>query len=375
MVMAVVWIFVAIMALLFMITIHELGHYIAAKILGFRVNEFAIGFGKAIYKHTNKKTGEVFSIRMIPLGGYCAFEGQEDPIVGQKKRDESMYTKKGGDYNDMAPWKRIVVLASGVLFNFICAIVFCLILVMGVGYNHEVKIDRVDENTHMSTTFNVGDRIVAVNGEKMTLLKNYNTLVAPIGRGAENTFTMDIWRKSTGEVEKNVPVYKGEVTPLDGKTPPYYTLGFGGKIDYIQMDFIPACGKSVVLSFEFAKMILEFLGKMVTGQISFSEMGGTFSTIAVMGEAISAHDGQPWYSGLLNLLILIPFISVNLAVFNILPIPALDGARIVFVAIEWVRGRPVNRDLEERIHLIGLLCLLGFVLLLDFNYLILQRLM
>ena len=104
------YILLAIAVLLVLITVHELGHYVAGKILGFKINEFAIGFGPALYKRVNKKTGEVFSIRVLPLGGYCAFEGE----------DEDNPSKDA--FNNKAPWRRLIVLVSGVLFNFVFGI-------------------------------------------------------------------------------------------------------------------------------------------------------------------------------------------------------------------------------------------------------------
>jgi len=371
--MFLVYIAVAILALMFMITIHELGHYLAAKALKFRVTEFAIGFGKPIFKYTSKKTGEVFTIRMIPLGGFCAFEGQEDPIVGDKQRAECEKTEKPKlredgtiPYDQQAPWKRLIVLFSGVFANFVCGVVFCLILLMSIGYYQTVRITGVESGTTPAPNANYlvleeGDIITHVNGNKMSFLNGYSAQISKFGEG--DVIELTIIRNGQ-EIKREVS--RGEFVSSETGQTIKNSIGISGMIDYDKVGFFEGVPKSFVFAGELALLILNALGKMVTFQMSLSDMGGTFSTIAVMSSAVSAN--------MLNLLILIPLISINLAVFNLLPIPALDGARMVFVTIEWIRGKPVNPDLENRIHMYGLLFLLGFVLLLDINFLIFQRL-
>ena len=361
--MYIVYIGVAVLALLFMITIHELGHYLVAKLLKFRVNEFAIGFGKAIFKRQSKKTGEIFSIRMIPLGGYCAFEGEDS--AGSAGTKQTPAPRPADDktipYDKQPPWARIAVLFSGAFANLICGLVFCFILIACIGYYQTVTITKIDpEADNLSGIIFEGDRIIAVNGEKMTLLSNYSQKTAKFG--VDEKFNLTLVRGATGATE-TVTVSRVQ-RMVDGKA--VRDLGLKeGIIGYEKVGFAGSLGKSFVLTKDLAFLILSFLGKMVIGQVSLKDMGGTFTTIAVMSEAIS-------YSAV-NLLILIPLISINLAIFNWLPIPALDGSRMVFVLIEWVRGKPVNPVIENRIHTIGLLLLLGFVLFLDLNYLILSR--
>ncbi|MDR0462593.1 MAG: site-2 protease family protein [Christensenellaceae bacterium] len=375
-----VYVLVAILTLLFMITVHEVGHYLAAKLLKFRVNEFAIGFGKAIFKHTNKKTGEIFSLRMFPLGGFCAFEGEGDAgSPGANKTAtqtlEGPHVGKGGHrttavrftpdgkpitpFNEMAPWKRLIVLFSGAFFNFICAVVFSIILVGAMGYYQQAKITKVDSASHLNGTLKTGDIVKEVNGKKFTFLNNFQSRIAPFKINEE--FKMTIVRDGQ---TKQVTVKKAQIDPIDGER--YWALGISSEVSFIKLGFGGAIEKGFVFSGELVWMMLKLLGQMATFKVSFSQMGGTFSTISVMGQAISTS----W----MTILILIPLISVNLAVVNLLPIPALDGARMVFVLIEWVRGKPVNPELENRIHMIGLFILFGFMILLDLNYLIFSRL-
>jgi len=371
--MAIVYIGVALLALAFMIAVHELGHYTAAKILKFRVNEFAIGFGKPLFKHVNKKTGEVFSIRMIPLGGFCAFETDDPTDAPGAIKQERPEGVKYPTYQEMAPWKRLIVLFMGAFFNFVCGVIFSIVFLTVIGYHQQLEVTNLDTAPQNSALHaqvldadgNIekrGDIIIAVDGKKFTYFNNYSKVFANYDTGEKFTLTV-IRDGETAPID--VEVYKAQVISNNGTE----SIGIGitgGLVSFVPMDFIPALGKSFVFAGEIAWLVLEVLFKMLTLQMSWSEMGGTLSTVAVMGEVVGA--------SMMNLIILIPLISVNLAVFNLLPIPALDGARMVFTAIEWIRKKPINPDLEAKIHNIGIICLFAFIILLDFNYLIIQRL-
>ena len=239
------YICVAILILLLMVTIHEFGHYIAGKMLKFKINEFAVGFGPKLIQKT-KKNGEKFTLRLIPLGGYCAFEGENEDG-----------TEKPESFNNQKPWKRLIVLFFGAFFNFLSAIIFSFIFLL-VAY-------------------------------KFTF---WNALIKCI------PFTLDM-----------------------------------------------------------AWQILVVLGQLLTGKLSIKALGGPVTTIGT----IASYTQTNW----LYLLLFLPFISVNLAVFNLLPIPALDGFQMIFVLIEWIRKKPVKRSVVNTINNVGLIVLLCFVVLVD----------
>ncbi|MCL2851100.1 MAG: site-2 protease family protein [Firmicutes bacterium] len=412
--MVFIYIVLAILILMFMITVHELGHYLAAKILKIRVTEFSIGFGKALFKRTSKKTGEVFAIRMIPLGGYCAFEdedaagsglsnkeGHGDGAVGDRNRfneDGQELSLKPSDgkmsYTEAHPWRRLIVLFSGALFNFLCAVIFSVILLMVVGYNHGIRIDRfspespnfaqrtllhtegdyigqpvLDSNNDpimVAGTGNLleGDVILAVrsynstNSRDFTLLRSSGEVLGQFGAGT--VVRLDIRRVVNGEriYFRGEDAIEATIVNIGGRT----GLGIDRVIRVdIPLGFGRALGQAWLFAFELAWFILTFLWQLVTGGIGLSSIGGPMTTVTVMAESVGA--------SLLNILILIPLISVNLAVFNLLPFPALDGMRMVFTGIEWIRGKPINPELEGKIHIIGFIILLGFVLLADINFL------
>lgn len=328
------YILIAILVLMLMITIHELGHYTAGKILKFKINEFSIGFGKALFTKT-KKNGEVFSIRLIPLGGYCAFDGEE------------AVTETEDSFNAQAPWKRLIVLFCGAFFNFLSAIIFSIILLSVIG-NGQVMVKSVEGINNSVERLQVGDVITHANGEKLSFFNGgVSGIVEDVKIGDDITLT--IIRNGEEQkviVQKFAVMEDGSEVGKIGFTPTYVKLGFG-----------QACLQAVPFSFEMAWECLSVLGQLIIGEYGLQDVGGPITTIGAIADAGAVN--------MLNLLLLIPLIAVNLAVFNLLPIPALDGARMVFVLIEWIRKKPINRELENKIHTIGLLILFGFVILVD----------
>lgn len=346
------YIFVAIMVLLLMITIHELGHYIAAKKLGFKVNEFAVGFGKKLISKTNKD-GEVISLRAIPLGGFCAIEGEDED------------SDNPNAFNRKEPWKRLIVLFAGVFFNFVSAIIFAVILLTAYG-NEIPEIVGIDGDSVVDNPnyeiIQVGDVIWGVNGSKIDFI-NDNTidaLLRPYEVGEDIILNVE---RDGERIELTVELYEKQLFDsegepvLDEENNPIFNKVIGMSVKPHPLPFFTALAKSVPFVFNLAWRILSFFWLLITGQVSASGVGGPITTIGLIATYTQ--------TSFANFLVLLPLIAANLAVFNLLPLPALDGSRMVFVAIEWVRGKPVNRKIEGYIHAIGLIVLLSLVLLLD----------
>lgn len=427
----VLYILLALVVLLVLITVHEFGHFIAGKIFGFKINEFAIGFGPKLYSKTNKKTGEVFSIRLLPLGGYCAFEGE----------DEENPSKDA--FNNKAPWKRLIVLVSGVLFNFIFGIITAAIFLMVNGYGVVHVTDFSPNNiNYTSGLLKKDDVIVAVDGKHLEAYRTISDLLSKYKEGDEIVLTVQR-KNSEGKTEEidisgvkmvkteafyfssNISgvkdlVYKFDegtsnyvlvstnefydeiknVTPVkNAETGKFEDFSFGTKkfykkvitdgvesyVEYSDEDLVKLA--KIVLSdskvsvgfiyynqratygffesflkawpfcFYICGLILKALGGIFTGKTALKELGGTVTAISQIAEVSKL--------GINNFLLLLPMLAMNLALFNILPIPALDGARCVFVIIEWICGKPVPRKIENIIHTVGLFVLLGLVLFLD----------
>jgi len=178
--MTFIYVLLALVVLLVMITVHEFGHYIAGKIFGFKINEFSIGFGPAIYKKT-KKDGEIFAIRTLPLGGYCAFEGEDED--GKDKP---------GSFNSQPAWKRLIVLLSGVTFNFLFGILTAAIYLFVTGYATPKISSVVDSSEVTGSGLYQNDIIIAVDGKKVENYRTFDSMVSKYG--SDETFTLTVNR-------------------------------------------------------------------------------------------------------------------------------------------------------------------------------------
>ncbi|MBQ7973665.1 MAG: site-2 protease family protein [Clostridia bacterium] len=374
----------AVLLLMFMITIHEFGHYITAKLLKFKIYEFSIGMGKPLYKKT-KKNGEIFAIRMIPVGGYCSF-GEDNVDIPDTDPNS---------FNNKAPWKRLIVMFSGALFNFLSAIIFAVVLLSLMGYGRVANVGTIfmnekygtdpaePEKISLAEILNDFDNVIDTEGNKFVFKydedtqmmiesingKNMN-LLSGSANILENTHVGDninlvvTWEDESGKIVKqSVVIQAAELRQCNALSNAQHSLPLD---DNMYHNVGNAILKAVPFSFEVAGMIFRILGQLVTGQLGMDAIGGTVATVSVMGnsigQAITSFDAEMAFAYVFYLLTLI---SINLAVFNWLPIPSLDGARMVFVIIEWIRGKPINRQLEAKIHTIGIICLLGFVIFAD----------
>lgn len=400
----VLYIGIAICVLLLMVLIHEFGHYIVGRLLGFKINEFSIGFGKAIFSKVNKR-GEKISLRIFPLGGYCAFDGEEDedePEVNKDSTKEENTDKAAEDleakeeslkvsnekaeelikeidnikldknneiinkpkslkFNEQKPWKRLLVYAAGVTFNFLSAIIFSFILLVSYGYDTQ-QVAKLDTNySSLYGELQEGDVIRKVNGVEVdfaftgTLTQLIKDPFMKDSTLTTYNYELTVDRGSQKDVKVQIRVDKVEEV-VDGETVYKYNLGFSTK-SYVY-SFWEALGRCFELAFGFAWVVLKSFGQIITGQVAFSELGGPISTIGMITTITQ--------SGFANFLILLPLLSANLAVFNFLPIPALDGCHSVFTLLEWIFKKPVvSRKVEGYIHFYGLLALLLLVVVAD----------
>lgn len=344
------YVLAALLCLMLMIVIHEFGHFLAGKLLGFKIEEFGIGFGPKIFKK-RFKSGMLFSIRPLPLGGFCQFEGEDE------EGNESPTA-----FNNQKPWKRIIVLVSGALFNFVSGIIIISIFFMAYGQVLP-KIVDVYETAPSATIDNLkeGDVILGINGKQVNILlqNDFSELLAK--QDGEVTFRV---MHVDGTVEDFVLV-RGDYSYVNDDGETVETTGFGFSMGFaaVKLSFGRAIGRSFGFAFYIVYSVLAILGKLITGQLGMSAVGGTVTTIKAMADSASA--------GFSSLLYLVCIISANLAVMNLLPLPALDGGRIVFVLIEWIFRRPVPRKVEAIIHTVGLLLLFGFAIFADvFQFLI-----
>ena len=383
----ILYVILAIIILLFMVLIHEFGHYVVGRLLKFKITEFSIGFGKAIWQITNKR-GELISLRIFPLGGYCAFAGEEGDeeensdkkennntgktteITSDTKQveekqeklielDKNFEQKKGEDllFNEQKPWKRLLVYGAGVFFNFLSAIVFSFILLVSFGYDIQ-QVERIDSKSVNYGVLQEGDVIWKVNGEKVSFAFSgtLNTLITQSFSGDTTNETKDFTltiKRDGKELDVNIKVSK-EKDEESGEIKYHY--GFATKA--YAHSFLEALGRCFELAFGFGWVVLKGFWQIISGQIAFSELGGPISTVGMITTIAK--------SSFVNVFILMPLLAANLAVFNFLPIPALDGSHAVFTLLEWIFGKPVvSRKTEGYIHFYGLMALLLLVVVAD----------
>lgn len=398
--MTILYVVIAIVVLLTMVLIHELGHYIIGRKLGFKVTEFSIGFGKAIWQKKNKR-GELISFRIFPLGGYCAFLGETDDeqkpqdkdgekeninnveigvnVVNDDNTTESqnlpiVEEKKGrivysddGRFNNMKPWKRILVYFAGVTFNFISAFLFSIIFLCVGGYD-AYKVSP--SNDYVVGIYNIqtGETIGALEKDTVVLAINGVEINYAQGKTFDSIVNKEnnelIFTILIGEEKQDVLIKKelrdvksedGEVSQEEIFGISYSTVNISYGFDDVLRDFIP-------FTFNLAFMVLQAFWWIISGQIALNQLGGPISTISQM-TVVATY-------GAANFLYLLPLLAANLAIFNILPIPGLDGAHVVFTSIEWIRGKPIKRDVENAIHGWGILVLFAFVIIIDVVHLI-----
>ena len=393
------YILLAIAILLVMVLIHELGHYSAAKVLGFTVEEFAVGFGPKIISRV-RRNGERFSLRAFPLGGFCAFYGEEiededppkikqpsadeisqSPEAGAQKEDDLlsyvMHSKieeeksikpteepapvrldRNGNaaigFFEQKPWKRIIVLLGGVTFNFVSAIIFALIYIWAVGCPAPTIAEvYTDAQGSPYSALQKGDVILAVNGQDITVMTTYNELVQNAKEGDTIKFKVDRKGKIT-----TVEVLRQKIsTEINGKATEYVGFGFSQQTTFINNTAAHAFTYCVPYTFKLSWSILGSFGQLITGKVPITSVTGPVGSVKLMAD-ISSADGR-------NILILLPLLASNLAMFNLLPFPALDGAQIIFTIVEWIRKKPIKRKIQGIINAVGLITLLLFVLIVD----------
>ncbi|MDE7379681.1 MAG: M50 family metallopeptidase [Clostridia bacterium] len=346
----------AILILLIMICVHEFGHYIAGRILGFKINEFAVGFGPRIFKRKSKKHGTIFSIRAFPLGGFCAFQGEDEEESDPRS------------FNNKKPWQRIIVLVSGALMNYVLALVLIIVGFFAFGQPC-YKMGAVVQDENYAVEYSLCEDDVILGAEGRSVYFATDLISAFKGKAQGDKVTVDVLRgggrqkvevilrsdcnfKNSSEVSKlwralGSDTYEGE----DGNL--YWCV----TAQSCRFSFFGTLGRSFVYSFKTAGAIFKALGELLTGNLGLKAMGGPVTTIKLTGQMAA--------QGLQSFLQVAAYIGVNLAVFNLLPVPALDGSKVIFCAIEWIFKKPVPRKVEAVIHAVGFVLILGFAVMVD----------
>lgn len=329
-----------------LIFVHELGHFVAAKLSGVQVNEFSMFMGPAIWK---KQVGEtLYAIRLIPVGGYCAMEGEDGGSDNPRAFDKAAW------------WKRLIILVAGAAMNFVVGVALMLIVYMPV---HSVVVPVIDSFEWYSTVdgsrgLQEGDRILEVDGEKIYVQSDFG-LILDLNPGKYHDLLVE--RNGENVFLDNFLMEKHEVTDENGVKQQLFGMNFTLE----ELDFPGKVAYAWNQSLDTVRLVRISLEMLLSGKAGISDMSGPVGIVSVMSDV--AAESSSWVDALLNMLYFGGFIAINLAVMNLLPIPALDGGRIVGVVItsvvEGITRKKIDPRYEGYLHGAGMVLLLGLMAL------------
>ncbi|MBO4264873.1 MAG: site-2 protease family protein [Clostridia bacterium] len=336
--MPILYILLALAAFCILILIHEAGHFVAARIFGVTVLEFSIGMGPKLFSHTSKRSGTMYAVRLLPIGGYVRMAGEDE------ESDDP------NAFNNKAVWKRMIITAAGAFMNIVFGIIVMTFIVISSKGLASNVIYSFDENAvSQSTGLMVNDRILKFDGRKIHT--GYDLSYAVTHDGTKPVSVL-VLRNGNTVLLKNVT--------FGIQTEKGVAFGLPDFIVYAEEKNVPNVIKHAFYrSCNSITMIWESLIDLITGRYGIEAMSGPVGVTEAISTAAKSGSTQ-----FLNLLVLI---SMNLGIFNLLPLPALDGGRLFFMLIELIFRKPIDKNIEGYIHFAGIVILLAFMALISFK--------
>lgn len=326
-------ILVAILVFSVVILVHEMGHFLVARRVGIEVEEFSIGFGPKLAGFG--AAGTQFSVRLIPMGGYVK-------MLGEEGEEEELTTDNPNSYQNKSPLQRMAVIAAGPVMNFVLALVL-FILIFGVIGGVTLKEPRIGDVVPglpaEAAGMQAGDEIVSIDTHEMAQWADIQNYIRS-NPGKTLNFT----------VRRGGELLNLAVTPRMGES--YSEVGIVPTIG--RLSILASIKEGFVQTFHLTIEIVKSLVGIVTRQVPADDITGPIGIVYFVGQAAQA--------GLINVLYLAALISVNLGLFNLLPIPALDGSKLVFLGVELIRKRPLDPRKESLVHLVGFALLISLML-------------
>ena len=334
-------ILIAILVFSFIVIFHELGHFTLAKLNGIEVEEFSLGLGPTIFG--KEFHGTKFSLKLLPFGGACFMD--EDDVENLSE----------GSFNSKSVWARISVIAAGPVFNFILAFILSLILVGWIGYDEPVVGKVLDGYSAQEQGLHEGDRIVEINGDRIHLWReiSLHTLMHP-GETDEVVYERDGQKYEATLVSR-----KDE----DGK----YLYGFQSTGKRTKANLFTTVQYGAYTVEYMVEYALESLKMLVKGNVGIRDMSGPVGMVGMMDETYKESVIVGTKAVILNFLNIAILLSANLGVMNLLPLPALDGGRLVFLFLEAIRRKRVAPEKEGFVHMAGLVALMVLMVVVMFS--------
>ena len=345
-----VYILAAILVFGVLIAVHELGHFMAAKACGVRVNEFSIGMGPALWK---KQKGETqYSLRLFPVGGFCAMEGEEE--------DSDDPTA----LNNQGFWAKLLIFAAGVAMNFIAGLLIILVLYADAQAFYVPVVAGFADGCPLESADGLqeGDRLLRIDGEKVYVYSDISLLM-----GLNKTGAFDLQIERNGEVItlRDFTMERREYTDQNGKAYTGYGLYFGAEEATLGRKLSYSWNNAM----DFARLVRLSLQMLVTGQAGVKDLSGPVGIVSTMTQV--GEQAATTRAAVENIAYLAALIAVNLAVMNLLPLPALDGGKIFFLVVNALSLRIIRRQIPARfenyVHLAGFVLLMGFMLVITFH--------
>lgn len=329
---------ISILMFLFLILIHEFGHFIIAKKSGIKVNEFAIGMGPKIY--STKKGETLYSVNLLPIGGYCAMEGEDDESDDQRSFDKA------------PAYKRFLTILAGPVTNLLFAGLIFALVIFNTGTASTKIGDFTEKSPAQSEGLKKGDEIVSLGGAEIKEFSDISKALDKYYEKNPKDSKIEVGLIRDGEkIKKEVNVDFQNGGAFLGISPMPKNVGI-----------VEALVLGVKEVFRMLSMLFTIIKNLFTGELGFSALSGPVGVVRELGRQADL--------GMMNLLFFLAYISVNLGFFNLLPIPALDGSKLFTSLYEMITGKRVNKNIEEKFTIVGFILLLGLILIVTIKDLI-----
>ncbi len=309
-----------------LVLVHEGGHFIAAKSVGVKVNEFAVGMGPVLLKKFKGETQ--YSVRLFPIGGFCAMEGEDEDSTDQRS------------LNNKPAWAKAIILAAGSFMNLVLAIIILTGIVIYIGMPTTTIDGFSDISPAKEAGLLSGDKIVSIQNHQV---EDWNDITEAISNSQEKQITIDVNRDGQNQ-EYTMDLVEEEGT---GRM-------IVGIMPEVSRNPFTALVKGAQSTWYMTVKMVEVIGQLVTGEVSTKELTGPIGITVAVSDSVKY--------GFIYVANLAALISLNLAIVNMLPFPALDGGRLLFLLIRKVTGKAITDKIEARIHLFGLMLLFALMI-------------
>lgn len=342
---AVLLILIAVLLFGFIIFIHESGHFFTAKMMGVKVNEFALGMGPVLFKFQKGETQ--YSLRLFPIGGYCAMEGEDE-----KSDDQRSFSKK-------PVWKRMIIVVAGAVMNILLGfLLMMLLLIQQPAFASTTVAKFADDAVSNQSGLSIGDQILSINGYKISTDRDLTFALA-----TDPDFCVDMTVQRGSEELHLEKVQFGTQTADDGSK----VLKLDFFVEPIPKTVGSLLTQTVQSTISTVRMVWASLVGLITGQFGFNDIAGPVGAASAIGQAATIGLKVSFLHAVNNIVMMMVIITVNLGIVNLLPLPALDGGRLVFLAVEGIRGKPIDPKYEGWIHAAGFVLLIVLMAVITFS--------